>query len=250
MRWRWPGFDANVSSEVSMRQFIIAAFCACTLLGAGAHADEVTSTVEAPVTTSSTPTDAPTTAAPAAAPTTATALPAEEPPATGLAPSPARPAPGIVAGAELSEDDLYVLRRREIGPFAYVVGGLAATYPGFGLGHIIQGRYVQKGRLFMRGEIVGAALMLIDAFRALGSCGGDCSVGPLFYGGAATFVVFKVWEVVDAWGYPPRHNERYLELQQQRATGMSLAMPKPLVLPSAAFAMPESAPPVQFAIGF
>ena len=221
-----------------MRQSIIAAFCACSVLGAHASADEVALTNEAPAAQSA-----------ATTPEAAT-IADDEAEHREAAPPPAPQASAVVTPTELSDDDLYVLRRKEIGAFPYVVGGFASVYPGFGLGHVIQGRFGQKGRLFMTGELLGAGVLFAELVRTAMGCDAGCDLGPLFYLGVGTFGVFKVWEVVDAWAYPPRHNERYHELKQRRATGMTLTMPKPRVLPSAAFAMPESAPPLQFAIGF
>jgi hypothetical protein len=96
-----------------------------------------------------------------------------------------------------------------IGVARYVVGGILGVYPGFGIGHAVEGRYKERGWIFTVGEGVSAL------FVAIG--GVDCVVNDALSGqsncnsgllelGVIGFFGFKIWEIVDVWAIPPsRH---------------------------------------------
>lgn len=93
----------------------------------------------------------------------------------------------------------------------YVVGGVLGTYPGLGIGHAVQGRWKEKGWIFTTGELVGGVMVGIGAGECLGDAAGDALAGQkttncdsnLLAAGAITFLVFKVWEIIDVWVEPP-----------------------------------------------
>jgi hypothetical protein len=51
----------------------------------------------------------------------------------------------------------------------YAVGGVIGTYPGYGLGHLIQGRWQESGWKFTAGELAGVSLIGLG----LAQCSGD-----------------------------------------------------------------------------
>jgi hypothetical protein len=93
-----------------------------------------------------------------------------------------------------------------IDPGQHVVGVIGGIFLGFGLGHIAQGRFLERGYLFMLGE--AAALVL--AISALASCIDDsnCNEG-LFWLGFGGLGVLRIWEVGDLIVAPSTHNNRY-----------------------------------------
>ena len=90
-----------------------------------------------------------------------------------------------------------------IGTGRYIAGGVLSIYPGFGIGHAVQGRYLQKGWIFTVGEVASAYVVL----DGLGKCGltaaiynnGTCSGTENIVAGVAVFLGFKIWEIIDAW---------------------------------------------------
>lgn len=125
----------------------------------------------------------------------------------------------------LSDEDRKILSNGEISTTAYVVGGIIGTYPvGFGVGHAIQGRYTDKGWIFTVGELGS----LVVAYAGAGDCfssmiAGDKCNGGLLFLGAAGFVGFRIWEIVDLWAAPPEINRRYRELKQRFGINNSLS---------------------------
>ncbi len=133
----------------------------------------------------------------------------------------------------------------ELGPIRYTVGGLAAIWPGGGLGHLIQGRWRSSGWRFTVGELLGITLATTGLAGALG-CGSDavqaattadaranawCS-SPVFATaitvGFVGFAGFRVWGVVDAFAGGRAHMDdfesatRKLEAARSRSSTMGL----------------------------
>lgn len=132
----------------------------------------------------------------------------------------------------LDEEDRRILRIGEISQAQYVFGGIIGTYPvGFGVGHAIQGRYSDKGWIFTVGEI-GSIVVLMsgvgDCMSSISNRYDGCNGGLLFLG-AAGFVGFRIWEIVDVWAAPPEINRRYRELKQRMPPGVSV---RPLLGPT------------------
>ncbi|AHZ86215.1 hypothetical protein Bb109J_c0872 [Bdellovibrio bacteriovorus] len=125
-----------------------------------------------------------------------------------------------ISYASLSESDRAILERGEISQTRYVVGGILATYPlGLGIGHAVQGRYMEKGWIFTVGELASLMVLMAgfgdcvdDAWSSNNNCNNS---GGLVFAGAFGFVGFRIWEAIDAWATPPEQNRRYRELKSR-----------------------------------
>jgi hypothetical protein len=102
---------------------------------------------------------------------------------------------------------------------------------GFGIGQAVQGRWSDTGWIFTLGEVASITAMIVGAVKSIDSCNSDITSGSgcsnssgtgLLVGGLIGIVVFRVWEVVDAFGGPPKHNRRVRELK------MRLGIPQPM----------------------
>lgn len=93
-------------------------------------------------------------------------------------------------------DDLLGNDQQRISTESYFVGGFLGTFPGFGLGHVAQGQWQQRGWIITTAEFAGLALMLNGLSRDNSSFGT----------GAALYFGFRLYEVLDVWIGPPlRH---------------------------------------------
>lgn len=120
-----------------------------------------------------------------------------------------------VTYASLTDREREILRRGEISQTQYVLGGIFGTYPGFGIGHAIQGRYTEKGWIFTAGElgsVVALAAGIADCWNGHGyySCNGG-----LAFAGLAGYIGFRIWEIVDVWTTPREQNREYIELKNR-----------------------------------
>lgn len=121
-------------------------------------------------------------------------------------PAPYVPPPHTYAPpAQLTPEEAKLLARGEISSGTHVAGGLAAFFLGLGVGHGIQGRWDETGWIFTVGELASIAAIIVGI--------GEGEDGALVVGGAVGLVVFRVWEVVDAFAGPARHNRRLRELR-------------------------------------
>ena len=97
-----------------------------------------------------------------------------------------------------------------------VVGGVAGTFIGFGLGHAIQGRFGDSGWVYLVGE--GAGL----GFAAFAGCqvpsGGSCN-SMLLALGMVTYMGFHVAEIIDVWRGPPTHGPQLYALPHANPRG-------------------------------
>jgi hypothetical protein len=149
--------------------------------------------------------------------------PYQPPPPQGYAPPPQTYMP-----VQLTPDEHELLQRGEIGDGAHVGGAIASLFFGFGIGQAVQGRYGDTGWIFTIGElasitalIVGVTQSVEDCFGVDSSCNDDRGEG-LIIGGLVGLVAFRVWELVDAFGGPSKHNRKVRELR------MRLGMPMPM----------------------
>ena len=227
-----------------MRQPIILVFVAVAALATNAYADDApvaTPAASEPVVQPAAP------AEPLVAPV-APAAPAAAPQRVVVSAHPARaasPEPRLVT---VSAEDGWVLERGTIGVVPYVIGGLGSVYLGFGIGHAIQGRYGQRGWMMTLGEVGGLALV---AGGFMQSCAQGCGDNAMSTLGIATFIGFKVWEVLDAWIYPPIHNSHYEEITKSLgARSFSVTLPQPVLVPATSFVMPRADAPLQLAVSF
>ena len=85
-------------------------------------------------------------------------------------------------------------------PVQYVGGGVVGTFVGFGLGHLVQGRWLERGWIFSVAEpplmVLGAAALFANSAHT-----GKSEPNGLAIFGAA-FVGMRIWEAVDVWYTP------------------------------------------------
>lgn len=153
----------------------------------------------------------------------------QPPPPQGYAPPPQQYVP-----AQLSADDAAILQQGEISDGAHIGGGVAALFFGFGIGQAVQGRYSETGWIFTLGESASVALLIYGVVQAFGDCTatdefGFCTSresnstgGVAIAGGLIGLLVFRVWEIVDAFSGPTKHNARVRNIK------MRLGMPVPM----------------------
>lgn len=121
--------------------------------------------------------------------------------------------------ATITRDEHELLLQGEISDDAHIGGGLAALMLGFGSGQAIQGRWSDTGWIFTLGESASFALLIAGAVRSIDGYGHD-SIGSsnddgegMLVVGLVGFSVFRVWEIIDAFGGPGSHNRRVRELK-------------------------------------
>ena len=136
---------------------------------------------------------------------------------------------------DLSDHDLQIYEKGEIGGGELVGGGLLGTIVGFGTGHIVYGYYGRKGYIFTLGEVgsllaftVGAAGLVTHC--TLGDANGCGNSVLLIFAGELGFVFFKVWEIIDVWTLPGGHNRSYRRIKA-RLNGDDEAGPDYFVMP-------------------
>jgi len=106
----------------------------------------------------------------------------------------------MTTGAHADDAKPDVSATEKMSPWEYGIGGVLGIYPGFGLGHVVQGRWLHRGWIFTAGESASVIVLAIGAaecveYGFLGSPS-SCNNG-LVSAGIFGFVVFKIWEVVD-----------------------------------------------------
>ena len=120
----------------------------------------------------------------------------------------------------LSSDEADLLERGEVGNAAWIGGGLAAMFIGFGVGQAIQGRWGEQGWIFTLGEPVAVTVMTVGAVEVLADCTDRCAHTSdrgawMLVGGLLGFVGLRAWETLDAFVTPPADNLRLRELRQR-----------------------------------
>lgn len=100
-----------------------------------------------------------------------------------------------------------------------VRSGLYGTIIGFGMGQAVQDRYESIGWVFTVGDTVSLGLVLagfascnVNDFGFVSCSQHDTT---LMLAGGASFVAFRIGEIVDVWVTPKRHNRRYRELKKE-----------------------------------
>lgn len=116
--------------------------------------------------------------------------------------------------SNLSVSDIETFQEGEISTLSTIGGGLVGTGFGLGLGHLVIGKYGEMGWVFTVGEIASAAAMSMGAAQlATGVFYGDDGGADLLWIGMASYVGFRIWEIIDVWTRPGRHNRRYRAIQ-------------------------------------
>jgi len=137
----------------------------------------------------------------------------------------------------LSPEDQELLAQGEISDGQHVGGGLVALMFGFGVGQAVQGRWHDTGWIFTVGESASLVAMFYGFIDGISKCADGCSNRDdrgdvaLVLGGAIAYTALHVWEVVDAFVMPPKHNQRVREIKAR--LGMPTYALKPYVAPTA-----------------
>lgn len=155
-------------------------------------------------------------------------------PPAGQYPPPAGAALGVVPPyqyVELTLDEQKLLARGEISDNRYIGGAVASIFFGFGVGQAVQGRYGDTGWIFTVGEVGSLTALFVGLLQSFDrcyydayepSCSDDNHGETLLIGGMVGLLVFRAWELVDAFAGPPKHNARVRELR------LRLGMPPPM----------------------
>lgn len=78
----------------------------------------------------------------------------------------------------------------------YIAGGVLGTLMGIGIGHAIQGRYMENGWLFTATQLGSAFSLGVFAGQ-----GNEVWTGL----SAITLIGFRIWELIDVWWLPSSH---------------------------------------------
>jgi hypothetical protein len=132
---------------------------------------------------------------------------------------------------DLTQEEKEILARGEITSTPYVIGGLLGIWPGFGIGHAVQGRYSEKGWIFTVGELGAITIIAIGIGQSATSCStyyGTCSTSnngaSAILVGVVGYVGLRIWEIVDVWATPPSFNNRYRDLRNRVNDGREASL--------------------------
>jgi hypothetical protein len=95
--------------------------------------------------------------------------------------------------------------KQPISKIRYVLGGLAGTYYGFGIGHAIVGEWSNKGWIFTVGEIGSFVVIGAGLAQALPRNATDLERrrgGTIALAGAVAWSAFRFYEIYDVWTRP------------------------------------------------
>lgn len=119
----------------------------------------------------------------------------------------------------LSPDDEALLARGEVSDVRSVTGGVTGLIIGFGTGHLIEGRWRERGWLFTLGDGVLDTLalgsLMIDADCAEGGCRSQKALADFTYGAVIAALGLRLWETYDAVAVPREQNARIRQLRAQ-----------------------------------
>jgi hypothetical protein len=120
----------------------------------------------------------------------------------------AQSAPPSATAAEVTVNaaDRRLLDRGEYTTFELIGGGALGTFFGLGVGHAVQGRYLERGWIFTAGEL-GSMGVTIAGVASCADLDRGCNL-YLVAGGMVGMLAFRTWEVIDVWAAPARHNQR------------------------------------------
>lgn len=119
--------------------------------------------------------------------------------------------------AGLTTEEMKIYQYGEISPGSHVAGGLLGTFVGLGLGHIVYGKYGDRGWIFTAGELGSITVLTVGlvslvencTLRDSSHCDNTGSGGGLVTLGLLGLLGFRVWEIIDVWTIPPNHNAQY-----------------------------------------
>ena len=123
---------------------------------------------------------------------------------------------------DLSPEEKKTLDIGELGAVRYAIGGAIGTYSGFGLGHLIQGRWISRGWIFTLGEAVSATAVavgisdcLIDLTLSIFRDNYCEQKSLLLNLGLISLAGFKIWGIIDVWGGGYIHRKNYMHLKKK-----------------------------------
>lgn len=121
---------------------------------------------------------------------------------------------------QLPLDDQTLLARGEISDGRWITGGVLSSVIGFGIGQGVQGRWDDRGWMFLVGEAATGGALVLGLFEGLACNEEDaaCSNSTLLairlaFGGLAGYAGFRLWDAIDAFVVPPRQNARVRALR-------------------------------------
>ena len=97
------------------------------------------------------------------------------------------------------------------------LGAVVGTVYGWGIGHLIQGRWLETGYIFTLGEGVSGVGMvagLIGVIECNRESACQISTATFFLSGMA-YLAFRITEVHDLWAGPAEHNREVRRLRQR-----------------------------------
>ena len=115
----------------------------------------------------------------------------------------------------LTDEERELIADGEIEPPQHIIGGVAGTFLGLGIGHAVQGRWGEKGWIFTVGEVAAFSLIIVslgDCAFGQESCDDEADGAVL---GLFAFVGLRIWEAFDVWFGPRSHNRRVRAAQMK-----------------------------------
>ncbi len=153
----------------------------------------------------------------------------------GAQPSSYAPAPMPV---QLTLDEQFLLERGYISDGQQIGGTVVAFFFGFGLGHAVQGRYMERGYLFTIGDAVTGFIFVNGMIKMFDCLFGSCtqaqeeSMERWILVGAISTTVVRTWEIVDAAVGPSTHNRKLRDLHIRLGMRPLYARMTPYVAPA------------------
>ena len=125
------------------------------------------------------------------------------------------PAPAV----QLTPEEHEILQRGEISIGKRIGGGIVGTAVGYGIGHAVQGRWSETGWIFTLGEGTALTVFMVAFSSCIaadfeGRAHEDRCAASLIGSGVA-LLGFRIWEIVDVWTGPSKHNRKVRELKQR-----------------------------------
>lgn len=123
---------------------------------------------------------------------------------------------------DLNKHDKSIWNRGEISNASYIGGAVLGTVVGFGSGHGVQRRFVERGAYFAVAEAAAWGVLFSGGFfTCLSGDSVDLSNWRCQTVTGAAKIIFvgaKIWEIYDLWFIPPADNARYRELKNIHKT--------------------------------
>jgi hypothetical protein len=124
----------------------------------------------------------------------------------------------VVPAPQAYEEDVVVVPASKANPQRistgeHVGGPIMSYILGFGLGHVLQGTWAERGKKFTIMDSVAAAFVIHGLSRCKLFHGCEDGSGS-FLLGAGVLAVSRVWAIVDTIYYPYQHNRKIDELEK------------------------------------